>query len=87
MIQAVLIAFKAMSWGMRIAAVVGPLLVLGTGYAVWHHQIYQRGYDKAISDIAEENSEAIGQAVERRKPWKECRDRGGVWSQSTRTCQ
>lgn len=87
MIQAILIAFKAMSWAGRIAAIVGPLLLLGTTYAVWHHQIYQRGYDKAISDIAEEDSAAIGQAVERRKPWKECRDRGGVWSQSERACK
>lgn len=85
---------KAMLTALEAAGLVTKLLIAAglvgaviTAYAVWHHEIYQSGYDKAISDIAEEDSAAIGRAVDRRNAWKACRDRNGVWVQSTRTCQ
>ncbi|WP_448031558.1 hypothetical protein [Bradyrhizobium liaoningense] len=86
MIEAFLLAWKAASWGMRIAAVVGPLLVVGTVYGVWHHKVDQAGYRRALADIAAEDKRAIGAATELRKTWRECRDRGGRWIQSEGRC-
>lgn len=85
--KAALTALEAAGLLTKLLIAAGLVGAVITAYAVWHHEIYQHGYDQAISDIAEENAAAIGQAVERRKPWKECRDHGGVWSQSTRTCR
>ncbi|MEY9466275.1 hypothetical protein ABH973_006688 [Bradyrhizobium ottawaense] len=86
MIEALILAWKAASWGMRIAAVVGPLLIVGTAYGVWHHKVYQRGYARALADIAAEDRRAIGAATELRKTWAACRDRGGRWIQSEGRC-
>ncbi|WP_162471464.1 hypothetical protein [Bradyrhizobium cosmicum] len=86
MMEAFMLAWKAASWGVRIAAVVGPLLIVGTAYAVWHHKVYQRGYDRALADIAAEDKGAIGAATELRKIWSDCRGRGGRWIQSEGRC-
>jgi hypothetical protein len=85
--KAALTALEAAGLLTKLLIAAGLVGAVITAYAVWHHEVYQSGYDRAISDIAEENAEAIGHAVERRKPWRECRDRRGTWIQSTRTCQ
>jgi hypothetical protein len=85
--KAALTALEAAGLLTKLLIAAGLIGAVITAYAVWHHEIYQSGYDKAISDIAEENQAAIGLAIERRQPWKDCRARNGVWIQSTRTCQ
>jgi hypothetical protein len=59
---------------------------IGGGLALYHHKVYQSGYDAALSDIAEENAETIARAVEKRNVWKDCRARDGSWDQSTGRC-
>ncbi|WP_441280071.1 hypothetical protein [Bradyrhizobium sp. 63_E2_N1_3] len=86
MIQAFLLAWKAASWGVRIAAVVGPIVVVGAAYGVWHHQVYRAGYVRALADIAAEDERAIGKATELRATWRACLDRGGRWIQSEGKC-
>lgn len=86
MIEAFLLAWKAASWGLRIATIGGVLIAAGTLYGIWHHKVYQRGYDRALADIAAEDKRAIGAATELRKTWRECRDRGGRWIQSEGRC-
>lgn len=61
-------------------------LAAGGGALVWHHKIYQAGYDAALSDIAEENEASISRAVEKRNVWRDCRARNGQWDQSTGSC-
>lgn len=61
-------------------------LALGTGAAVLHHKIDQAGYARALSEIAEENADTIERATEMRKPWKECRARGGQWDSTDGSC-
>lgn len=86
MIEAILLAWKAASWGMRIVAVVGPLIVVGTAYGVWHHKVYQQGVSDTIAGIAREDSRWINRAIEARNKWKDCRDQGHEWDQSTGRC-
>lgn len=86
MIGMIFAGFKAMSWGVRIASIVAPLLLLGTLYGVWHYKVYQRGYQRALADIAAEDARAIERAKAMRQGWRECRDRGGIWNQSEGKC-
>lgn len=85
--KAALTALEAAGLLTKLLIAAGLIGAVITAYAVWHHEIYQSGYDQAISDIAEENQAAIGHAIERRKPLEECRARGGVWIQSARACK
>lgn len=67
--------------------VAGAVLVaLGVSYGVWHHQVFQSGYVRALADIAAEDKRAIGRATELRATWRACRDRGGRWIQSEGKC-
>jgi hypothetical protein len=72
-----------------IGAIAAGVITLaaGAGALVWHHDIYQSGYDKAIADIAEEDSAAIARATEKRSVWSGCRARDGQWDQSTGRCK
>lgn len=73
--------------GLVIAAIVGvAATAAGTGAVIWHHQVYQSGYDAALSDVAEENAQAIGRAVAKRSVWQDCKARDGQWDQSTGRC-
>lgn len=85
--KAALTALEAAGLLTKLLIAAGLVGALITAYAVWHHEIYQSGWDGAISAIAQEDAAAIGHAVERRNAWKACRDRNGQWSQSARTCQ
>lgn len=71
-----------------IGAVTAGVIALGAGGGalVWHHKVYQSGYNAALADIAEENDEAIARAVAKRNVWKDCRSRGGTWDQTSGTC-
>ncbi|MCK1684232.1 hypothetical protein IVA87_33815 [Bradyrhizobium sp. 147] len=61
------------------------LAALGA-YGIWHHKVFRAGYDRALADIAAEDKRAIGRATELRKTWRECRERGGQWSQTEGRC-
>ncbi|UGX98216.1 hypothetical protein G6321_00025065 [Bradyrhizobium barranii subsp. barranii] len=68
-----------------IAAAVAALALLAA-YGVWHHRVFQSGYDRALADIAAEDLRAIGKATELRDVWRDCRKRGGRWIQSEGKC-
>jgi hypothetical protein len=87
MIQAALLAWKAASWGMRIAAVVGPLLVAGTVYGVWHHKVYSKGWNDALAAVARDDAAAVGRASKMRDQYESCADRKGAWDQTTGRCR
>lgn len=72
-----------------IGAITAGVIALGAGGTaiVWHHKIYQSGYDTALADIAEDNAETIARAVAKRNVWKDCRARNGQWDQTTGKCQ
>lgn len=87
MIQAIILAWSAAGWGLRIAAVVGPLLVAGTVYGVWHHKVWQGGYDAAVTDIAADNTAAVSRASKLRDKYESCSTGGGRWDQTTGRCR
>ena len=60
--------------------------VLGA-YWYGHHGEYRKGYDAALSDIAQEDTAAIERATQMRGVWKDCRLRSGEWDQSTGECR
>lgn len=78
--------FKAAGLVTKLIAVVSIIAVLGTVYGIWHHKIWSRGYDRALSDIAKQDAKAVAKATEYRNTWRVCRDAGRVWDQSTGKC-
>lgn len=79
-------AFKAASLSMKAIAIGSVLVVIVTSYGIWHHKIWERGYARALSDIAKQDAKAVARATALRSTWRDCRDRGGVWDQSTGKC-
>jgi hypothetical protein len=87
MIQTLLEAFNLASWLKRISIVVVVVITLGTIYGVWHYQIWSRGYDSALADVARQDSEAIARAKQYRSAVLGCRARGMRWDQTSGVCE
>ena len=87
MISTALTAFSLLSAGMRWAIIGGLLLATLTTGGVIYHNIWKRGYVRAISDIAAQDNRAIERAEAARGAWKQCRDAGRRWDQSEGQCQ
>lgn len=86
MIAAAWVGWKALGWGMRILSIVGPLLTLGALYGVWHYTVDQRGYRRAIAEIAAQDERAIKKAESARAVFKQCRAAGRRWDQVEGRC-
>jgi len=69
------------------AAAATVALTVTSVYAVWHHEVYRSGYDKAMLDIARADDKAIDRASSLRNSWRACRDLNRSWDQSTGKCQ
>jgi hypothetical protein len=87
MIEAALLAWKAASWGLRIAAIVGPIVVGGIAYGVWHHKVYQGGVDDTIAKIARNDAKTVARASKLRDVYETCAARNGRWDQTTGACR
>jgi hypothetical protein len=79
-------AVGGMSLVMKLAMAGTVLAVLGIAYGVWHHKVWERGYAKAIADIAQQDERAINRASQARSVVLDCRSRGLRWDQSTGQC-
>ena len=86
MIQAIGTAIKLFGVGKSLAVTGAVLLMLSAAYGVWHYKVYQRGYQRALADIAAEDRQAIAGATELRKTFRACRERAGRWIQSEGKC-
>lgn len=71
----------------RIGLGVALIAALATGYGVWHHKVYQSGYDAAIAAIALADQAAIDRVAAGVKDIADCRVRGGTWDVVTGTCK
>lgn len=76
---AIPLAWKAIGAGLLLAALVA-------GYALWHHHVYQSGYDAAIAGVASQNKEAVDARDKAIARLLACRARGGVWDAQTGQC-
>lgn len=71
----------------QLAGGAAVLLAVGGGYALWHHHVYQTGYDKALLDVAADNQEAIDARNKAVSRVRSCRDAGRVWDTTTGECR
>ncbi len=70
-----------------IGAAVAIAAGAAAAYGVWHHKVYQSGYDRALLDIARADAAAIDRATVKRNDWRACRDAGRKWDQTAGRCQ
>lgn len=78
--------FGGLSLISKLIAVGSLILVIVAAYGVWHHKIYQKGYDRAIADIAAQDAKAIERAQRARGIYKLCEESGRRWDTATGTC-
>lgn len=71
-----------------VLGVAGAIAAGAVGvYGVWHHKVFQSGYDRALLDIARADGAAIDRAAVKRNAWRACRDAGRSWDQTAGRCQ
>src|SRR5579859_1871655 len=71
------------------ACVIATTFILATVFAYWvgREGEYDRGYAKAIAEIAAENEAALSRATAARGVWQQCRAKNGEWDQTTGECR
>lgn len=79
-------AFTGAGWITQLITVGVLVGSLATAYGVWHHQVWQGGYDSAIEYVAEQDRKRVERAKELRDAWRACRDAQRVWSQAEGKC-
>lgn len=64
------------------------VLALGVAgaYYGWRSSIYNEGYQAALAEVEAANKEAADVARKALERVRACRERGGVWQQSTGQC-
>ena len=91
MLASALEAFAGLTGLSKTLIVLGATAVIvaggATAYGIWHHEVYQSGYQAAMLDIARADTKAIGRASELRNTWRACIDGGRSWDQTTGRCQ
>lgn len=71
----------------RIGIGLAIVAALATAYGVWHHQVYQSGYDAAIAAVARADQAALDRVKAGQDDLAACRARGGTWDVVTGICQ
>jgi hypothetical protein len=54
--------FRALSLKLRIAVIVGGIAAILAGYGLWHHKVFNSGWNAAIAAIAAQDRRAIDEA-------------------------
>lgn len=85
-LQAGLKALSAAGLLTKLLVAAGLLTALLAAYGVWHHQVYRKGYDAALAAVARADARAVGRATEYRRAFKDCREQGRGWDQTTGRC-
>ena len=78
---------RALSLKLRIAIVGGGIAAIAASYGLWHHKVFNSGWNAAIAAIAAQDKGAIDAARSARANWRSCVDGGGVWNASTGQCR
>jgi len=86
MMQMLGLALSGASLTTKLISAGVVLAVVGIAYGVWHKTVWERGYARAIADIARQDEKAIKRASEARSAVLDCRARGLRWDQSTGQC-
>jgi hypothetical protein len=80
-------AFGGASMLTKLIAIGSIVIALGTGYGLWHHHVWSKGYVRALTDIAKQDKKAIAIAKQYRSAAADCDGRGLRWDQSTGKCE
>lgn len=86
MIPGIFAAFSLLGTTTKLVIIAGIVLSLITAGGVIYHQIWERGYQHAIADIAKQDKRAIAKATVARSAVLDCDARGLPWDQSTGKC-
>jgi hypothetical protein len=78
--------FRALPILVQLGALAASVAALGGVYAVWHHKIYNAGYNAAISEIAHENAQAKEKVDGLKTQRRACTPDIGDWDQSNGVC-
>jgi hypothetical protein len=78
---------RALSLKLRITIFGAGIAAVLAGYALWHHKVFNSGWNAAIAAIAAQDRRAIDAARSARAHWRACVDGGGVWNASTGQCR
>lgn len=70
----------------KILLGVGLLAAAGTGYGVWHHEVYETGVKDTIAAIARADAKTVARAIAARAVLKDCEAHNMKWDQSTGRC-
>jgi hypothetical protein len=87
MLQLAVLAFNGLSLTTKLIAIASVLAAIGITGGVIYANIYNKGYDKALRDVAAQNERAISTATKYRAQSRECDDRGMRWRTSTGQCE
>jgi hypothetical protein len=79
--------FRALSLKLRIVVIAGCVAAVFAAYGLWHHKVFNSGWNAAIAAIAAQDRRAIDAARSARAHWRACVDGGGVWNASTGQCR
>ena len=79
--------FRVLSLKLRIVVMGGAIAAIGAGYGLWHHKVFNSGWNAAIAATAAQDRRAIDAARSARANWRSCVDGGGVWNASTGQCR
>jgi hypothetical protein len=79
--------FRALSLKLRIIVIGSVIAAALAGYGLWHHKVFNSGWNAAIAAIAAQDRRAIDAARSARAHWRACVDGDGVWNASTGQCR
>ena len=79
--------FRALSLKLRIILIGSVVAAIAATYGLWHHKVFNSGWNAAIAAIAAQDRRAIDAARSARAHWRACIDSDGVWNASTGQCR
>lgn len=86
MIGTVVGAIKIFGIGKSLIGAGIVILALGTIYGIWHHKVWERGYERALFDLANQDKKAVAKAGDIRRGLLCGGDSGLRWDQQTGDC-
>ena len=78
---------RALSLKLRVITVGVGIAAILAAYGLWHHKVFNSGWNAAIAAIAAQDRRAIDAARSARANWRACIDGDGVWNASTGQCR
>jgi hypothetical protein len=87
MLSLVSLAFRTLPWFVQAGAIVAVIAAVMTGYGIWHHKIYMKGWNAHEMAIVREDKRAVDGALAKRAVRDDCINRGLHWSTVTGECE